>query len=58
MDSSVIVFLALAMPGLRLVYTAQAQLADTPWPMFRHDLQHTGRIHAEPNEIQAPLKLS
>ena len=20
-----------------------AQLADTPWPMFRHDLQHTGR---------------
>ncbi|MFC2006008.1 PQQ-binding-like beta-propeller repeat protein [Chloroflexota bacterium] len=21
----------------------QAQLADSPWPMFRHDLQHTGR---------------
>ena len=20
-----------------------AQLAETPWPMFRHDLQHTGR---------------
>ena len=20
-----------------------AELADTPWPMFRHDLQHTGR---------------
>src|SRR5574337_519147 len=23
--------------------TLYAQLADTPWPMFRHDLQHTGR---------------
>jgi len=24
---------------------AQAQLADSPWPMFRHDVQHTGRSH-------------
>ena len=23
--------------------TLHAQLADTPWPMFRHDMQHTGR---------------
>lgn len=23
--------------------TLYAQLADSPWPMFRHDLQHTGR---------------
>ena len=23
--------------------SAQAQLADSPWPMFRHDTQHTGR---------------
>jgi outer membrane protein assembly factor BamB len=25
------------------VYKAQSQLANTPWPMFQHDLQHTGR---------------
>ena len=29
--------------GLFLFNSAAAQLADTPWPMFRHDLQHTGR---------------
>ncbi|MBN2357148.1 PQQ-binding-like beta-propeller repeat protein, partial [candidate division KSB1 bacterium] len=23
--------------------TSRAQLANTPWPMFQHDLQHTGR---------------
>ena len=28
---------------LLLVLPASAQLADTPWPMFQHDLQHTGR---------------
>ncbi len=26
-----------------LTRQAEAQLADTPWPMFRHDPQHTGR---------------
>ena len=25
-----------------IIYPASAQLADTPWPMFHHDLNHTG----------------
>ena len=32
--------LATALPPAK---HAHAQPADTPWPMFRHDLQHTGR---------------
>ena len=30
-----------------------AQLAETPWPMFRHDLQHTGR--SPYGSIQKPI---
>ncbi|MCK4394788.1 PQQ-binding-like beta-propeller repeat protein [Candidatus Bipolaricaulota bacterium] len=28
---------------LYALHTGSAGLADTPWPMFRHDLKHTGR---------------
>ena len=31
-------FICLFLPAILF-----AQTADTPWPMFRHDLQHTGR---------------
>ncbi len=24
------------------IFPAYSQLADTPWPMFRHDTMHTG----------------
>ena len=37
------VLLTVAVLLLGAAYQAQAQLASTPWPMFRHDLQHTGR---------------
>jgi hypothetical protein len=26
-----------------VIITLSAQLADSPWPMFHHDQQHTGR---------------
>ncbi len=29
--------------SLLTVKTAQPQLANTPWPMFQHNPQHTGR---------------
>jgi len=29
--------------GNQTIQQAEAQLADTPWPIFHHDLQHTGR---------------
>lgn len=32
-----------AMLVIVLVLPASAQLADTPWPMFHHDLNHTGK---------------
>jgi hypothetical protein len=28
--------------ALAMAAPAAAQLADTPWPMFHHDLNHTG----------------
>src|SRR5574340_858584 len=39
--ASLIFFLLLLSVSLSTIL--YAQLADTPWPMFRHDLQHTGR---------------
>ena len=32
----------IALIGAIMVMPATAQLADTPWPMFHHDLNHTG----------------
>ena len=29
--------------GLVFPYTLSAQLMNSPWPMFRHDIEHTGR---------------
>ena len=40
------------LPACYLSTTLYAQLADSPWPMFRHDLQHTGRSHSV--SIQKP----
>jgi outer membrane protein assembly factor BamB len=31
-----------AVEGMALAYTSTGELADTPWPTFRHDLQGTG----------------
>ena len=31
-----------------LVLPASAQLADSPWPMFHHDLNYTGRSISSP----------
>ena len=28
--------------GIIFISSTQAQLANAPWPMFRHDAQHTG----------------
>jgi outer membrane protein assembly factor BamB len=36
-----LIVLALTLP----VGVSLGQLADSPWPMFRHDLQHTGRSY-------------
>ncbi len=33
-----------ALDGKLYVYYGTAPLADTPWPMFRHDPMHTGRV--------------
>ena len=38
--------------GLVVVPTAEAQLASSPWPMFQHDAQHSGRSSA--NGPQGP----
>ena len=38
--------------GLIVVPTAEAQLASSPWPMFQHDAQHSGRSSA--NGPQGP----
>lgn len=38
--------------SLLVVEKAQSQLADTPWPMFHRDLQHTGRSpYAGPDTV-------
>jgi len=37
------VFLLALLLALQPAPPAQAQLAQSPWPMFRHDLKHTGR---------------
>lgn len=45
-DIAVLVFFLLLIEtvfSIVTVHSAAAQLADTPWPMFQHDLQHTGR---------------
>ena len=44
-----ILFLLTIFPSTSLY----AQLAETPWPMFRHDLQHTGR--SPYGSIQKPI---
>lgn len=38
--------------GLVFGSNANAQLADSPWPMFQHDAQHSGRSSA--NGPQGP----
>src|SRR3972149_9140724 len=45
---SILFFLTLSLSA-----PLNAQLAETPWPMFRHDLQHTGR--SQYGSIQKPI---
>ncbi|MEK6558689.1 MAG: PQQ-binding-like beta-propeller repeat protein, partial [Planctomycetota bacterium] len=35
--------IAFILPSIFNTTSLFAQLADSPWPMFRHDIQHTGR---------------
>ena len=37
------ILIAIALIAAIMVIPAAAQLADTPWPMYHHDLQHTGQ---------------
>ena len=41
------------LPGPRV---ADAQLATTPWPMFQHDLRHTGLSTANTSATSATEK--
>ncbi|MFQ6063398.1 MAG: PQQ-binding-like beta-propeller repeat protein, partial [Methanosarcinales archaeon] len=47
-------FVLLSCAGL-FIGTASAQLADSPWPTFRHDMQRTGQspyIGAQTNDLK------
>lgn len=44
--------IAAVLCSLLAVETAQSQLADSPWPMFHRDAQHTGRsLYAGPDTV-------
>ena len=50
-----LIWILIGMLGISLIAPASAQLADTPWPMFHHDLKHTGQspyLGAQTNDLK------